>query len=138
MLCSSSPEVNLVRGSAQSSRESRMEDLSANVLVNRLSEIFPGFSAEWLADTEGSTFPVLSRHSVYQSFLPFVSGLAATDKQWSALASLLNEEVSAGGDRENAAATCFLEHCGQVGLARKLRPFLDEARRSLHDRQQRL
>lgn len=38
---------------------------------------------------------------------------------------LFNIEVAAGGARENAVVTCFLEHCGQTKLARKLRTYLD-------------
>jgi hypothetical protein len=110
-----------------------METLSQSELVHRLAAIFPPFATEWAADTEGAAFPSSSLHSVYQSFLPFVSGFPATDKQWSALSKLLNGEVAAGGDRENAVATCFLEHCSQVGLVGKLRPLLDgPARSRLH------
>ena len=107
-----------------------METLSQSELVNRLVAIFPSFATEWMADTESAMSPSQSLHSVYQSFLPFVSGCTATDKQWAALSRLLNGEVAAGGDRENAVATCFLEHCGQVGLARRLRPLLDGPTRS--------
>jgi hypothetical protein len=110
-----------------------MENLSQSELVQRLVAIFPTFEAEWVAYTEGLYFLSDSLHSVYQSFLPFVSGIPVTDKQFAALSKLLNGEVAAGGDRENAVATCFLEHCGQVGLLRRLRPFLDaETRSRLH------
>lgn len=107
-----------------------MDTLSQSELFHRLAAIFPAFASEWAADRENLMSRTETLHSVYQSFLPFVSGCIATDKQWAALAALLNGEVAAGGNRENAVATCFLEHCGQTGLASKLRPLLDRAARA--------
>ncbi len=110
-----------------------METLSQSDLVDRLTAIFPTFAAEWQADAEDSSALSDSLHSVYLSFLPFVSGVVATTAQLGSLAALLSQEVAAGGDRENAVATCFLEHCGQVGLHKELRPLLsNEARTRLH------
>ena len=105
-------------------------DLTLPQLVAELVAIFPGFAAEWEADCAGEIVPSTSLHSVYQSFLPFVSGQDADDGQWHLLAAILNREVAAGGVRENAVATCFLEHCGQVGIVRRLRPLLDRAARA--------
>jgi hypothetical protein len=49
------------------------------------------------------------------------------------LASLINAAVDAGGNSENAVATCFLEHLGQVGLYKVFKPLLaKEARKRLH------
>jgi len=106
-----------------------MESISQSELVERLSSIFPLFRAEWLADTENS-FPSTSLHWVYQSLLPWVSSVELSAKQLKALALLLNAEVAAGGLRENAVGTCFLEHCRQVGLARRLSPLLSAAAKS--------
>lgn len=102
-----------------------MKSLSQHELVDRLVTIFPAFAAEWAADTECDEFASDSLCAVYQSFLPFVAGVRITDRQLLALSKLLNAEVAAGGEQENAVGTCFLEHCGQVGFARRLRPLLD-------------
>ena len=47
-----------------------------------------------------------------------------------ALAALLNAAVDAGGDAENAASTCLLEHARQVKVDRVLRPWLSQAARA--------
>ncbi|GAB6197328.1 hypothetical protein [Lysobacter xanthus] len=107
-----------------------METLSQAQLVERLSEIFPLFRGEWAADTGEVAFPSNSLHSVYQSFLPFVATAEATAAQITKLSALVSSEVAAGGERENAVSTCFLEHCGQVGFARQLSALLSAAARS--------
>jgi len=107
-----------------------MESISQPELAERLSSIFPLFRAEWLTDTSEDSFRSTSLHSVYQSFLPWVSSTLLSAKQLTALAALLNAEVAAGGQRENAVGTCFLEHCGQVGLARQLSLLLSAAAKS--------
>jgi hypothetical protein len=102
-------------------------------LVKRLVAIFPGFEADWHADNEDIAAQSDTLHSVYQSFLPFAATVPATKGQLASLATLLNEEVAAGGDRENAVATCFLEHCAATGLFSSLRPLLNaEAQTRLH------
>ena len=102
-------------------------------LLTSLFVIFPSFQAEWLADREGEEWPNTSLHSVYLSFLPYVSGTNASPEQVKRLAALINGAVSAGGDSENAVSTCFLEHLGQVDMLRPLRPLLSpEARSRLH------
>jgi hypothetical protein len=106
---------------------------SQEELLASLFAIFPAFQAEWLADCEGEEWSSASLHSVYLSFLPYVSGANASPEQLKRLAALLNDAVSAGGDSENAVSTCFLEHVGQVGMLQALRPLLSrEARSRLH------
>ena len=108
--------------------QSPQEDLLASLFA-----IFPAFQAEWLADCEGDESPSDSLHSVYLSFLPYVSAASPSPAQLNHLAALINGAVSAGGDSENAASTCFLEHLGQAGMLQPLRPLLSpEARSRLH------
>jgi len=110
-----------------------METISQSDLVKALARVFPTFAAQWQQDREDDVFPSDSLHSVYQSFVPFLGKHEASETQWVKLASLLNNEVSAGGDRENAVSTCLLEHSYQLGIAKKLRPLLSaEAKCRLH------
>ena len=107
-----------------------MHPQSQDELLEALFAIFPEFRTEWLADQEGDAWPSDSLHSAYQSFLPFVSRTNPSQDQLQRLACLLDSAVAAGGDSENAVATCFLEHLGQAGLVRPLRPLLSAASRS--------
>ncbi len=95
-------------------------------LVNDLIRIFPEFAAEWELDNEGSEFPSSSLHSVYNSLLPVIGRFKPSQKQWQLLANHLSEAVAAGGDRENAADTCVLEHLHQVRLNKIMRPLLSK------------
>ena len=107
-----------------------MDDQSQDELLAALFAIFPAFQAEWLADLEGDTWPSDSLHSVYQSFLPYLSAANPSQEQLQRLASLIDGAVAAGGSAENAVSTCFLEHLGEVGLLRPLSPLLGAASRS--------
>lgn len=110
-----------------------MDTADRDALVDRLVAIFPAFRAEWKLDTAAETWPSTSLHGVYQSFLPWLGTAQPSHRQWQQLARLIDTEVAADGERENAVATCFLEHCGQVGIAGVLRPLLGaEARKRMH------
>jgi len=102
-------------------------------LIDELVKIFPEFHDQWEKDNEDEAFPCASLHGVYQSLLPFLTKLQPTQKQWQRLADHLSAAVEAGGDRENAADTCVLEHLHQVKLNRILRPLLSKEAR-LHVR----
>ena len=108
-----------------------MESLSQSELVADLNAVFPEFGSYWAAETEEDEFPSTSLHSVYQLLLPFLGRVEPSPQQWRRLADLLSREVAAGGDRENAADTCALEHLHQVKLNRVLRPLLSPAARSM-------
>ncbi len=101
-------------------------------LVAELTKIFPEFQSEWDWAKEsflGSESP----HAVFLSFLPFVSRLSPLPRQLKALAAVLNGAVAAGGDAENAVATCFFEGLGRGPLLRALRPLLTaETKKRLH------
>ena len=99
-------------------------------LLAELKAIFPGFEAYWLDGREDDDFPSSSLHCVYQDLITFLGGASVTPKQWQRLATLINAAVAAGGDPENAVSTCLLEHLGQVGLIKYLRPLLTPAARS--------
>jgi hypothetical protein len=98
-------------------------------LLEELTTIFPDFKAYWLDGQEDGDFPNTSLHSVYQDLITFL-GDGITPKQWQSLAELINDAVAFGGDPENAVATCLLEHLGQAGLTKHLRPLLTPAARS--------
>jgi hypothetical protein len=100
-------------------------------LVSALTAIFPAFARAWDADNEADEFRSDSQHSVYMTFLPFVSRAQTDAKQLTRLAWLLSDAVAAGGDAENAVDTCFFEALGRRDdLARQLGPLLDPAARA--------
>ncbi|WP_408951889.1 hypothetical protein [Lysobacter sp. Hz 25] len=108
-----------------STSQAPREDLLASFF-----RIFPGFQDHWHLDREDEEWPSTSLHSVYLSFLPYVSAANPSQKQLKHLAVLVDRAVSMGGDSENAVSTCFLEHLGQTGLLRALRPLLNPEARS--------
>jgi hypothetical protein len=81
---------------------------TAAELAAVLCDIFPAFRAEWEVDSASEEFSSHSLHSVYLSFRSFVDTVPPMT-QLTRLARLINESVAAGGDPENAVATCFLE-----------------------------
>lgn len=109
-----------------------MDLLSPQELLSALCGIYPDFQQEW---DFGGENPYLnedgsfSLHAVYMTFLPFFASKGRTSSQaqlhW--VAALLNAAVEAGGESENAASTCFLEHAGQVRLRELLNPLLSPA-----------
>ena len=99
-------------------------------LLNELVKIFPDFVSYWRADVAEDEFPSVSLHSVYISFLPFLANANPTPKQWKLVANHLSEAITAGGDRENAAGTCFFEGIGKGAMRRTLRPLLSGKARS--------
>jgi hypothetical protein len=107
-----------------------MDQYNQADLLNDLAKIFPEFASYWQADIAEDEYPSTSLHSVYMSFLPFLSRADPTPKQWKRLADHFSEAVAAGGDRENAADTCFLEALGKGYVARKLRPLLSKQAKS--------
>ena len=94
-------------------------------LINDLVGIFPEFAARWAAERD-EDFPSSTLHSVYMSFLPFIGSIHPSIQQWKQLADHLSKAVAAGGDWENAADTCVLEHLHQVRLNGVLRPLLSK------------
>ena len=85
-----------------------MDAYGQSDLLNGLAKIFPEFSAYWVEDNEGSDSGSSSIHAVYMSFVPFLSTIEPTQKQWQLLADHLSDAVASGGDRENAVDTCVL------------------------------
>ena len=99
-------------------------------LVAELCEIFPEFAVCWKEDNWSEEFRSTSLHSVYMSLLPFLSQISPTQKQWQRFADHLSNAVASGGDQENAADTCVLEHLHQVKLNKTLRPLLSKEARA--------
>lgn len=113
-----------------------MDDYDQQALLDELCGIFPDFGSAWASEHEDDDeeFRSSSLHSVYMCLLPILSSFHPTDRQWKEFGEHLSAAVIAGGDRENAADTCVLEHLHQVGFAKKLRPLLSEkARGYLYD-----
>jgi len=104
-----------------------MNTYNQDDLLAELVTMFPEFRAVWEEGNEDEEFRSASLHSVYMSFLPFVAVAQPTQKQWQLLADHLSEAVASGGDRENAADTCVLEHLHHVRLNKVLRPLLSKA-----------
>lgn len=96
-------------------------------LIRDLVQVFPEFASCWAEGNEDEEFRSSSLHCVYMSFLSFLGTVRPTQKQWQTLADHLSKAVASGGDRENAADTCVLEHLHQVGLHAILRPLLSKA-----------
>lgn len=106
-----------------------MDAYGQSDLVNDIVRIFPEFATYWAEDNEDDDSRSSSLQVVYMSFVPFLSTVEPTQKQWQHLADLLSDAVASGGDRENAADTCFLEHLHQLKLNRSLRPLLSKEAR---------
>ncbi|WP_250634416.1 hypothetical protein [Pinirhizobacter soli] len=100
-------------------------------LLKDLTKIFPEFASYWQADIEEDEDPPINLHSVYTSFLPFLWKVSPTPKQWQLVANHFSAAVEAGGDRENAADTCFLEALRRKDeITRTLRPLLSKKAKS--------
>jgi hypothetical protein len=100
---------------------------SPTTLATALIELFPSFAIEF-EDEE-----IVSYHQVIQRLTPMITGyLRSAPKQTEAFCSLVNDLVSAGGDKENAISTCLLEHASQVEVRNLIRPYLSvEAKHEL-------
>jgi hypothetical protein len=91
-----------------------------------LVSIFPNFQ-DYALDDETSS-DTLTVHHVMFLFTDFFSGAHSTcsDRQLNKFGSWVNEVVQVDDDLENAVSTCFLEHTGQIGVAKLLRPHLSK------------
>jgi len=94
-------------------------------LRDLLGGIFPEFASACPAeDSEANaTF-----HAVLFDFAPYFSGNREqfSEKQIKALAAFLNDAASVNDELENAVATCFLEHLGQLRSYKILAPHLSK------------
>lgn len=107
-----------------------MHQYAQSDLLDDLIGIFPDFAPYWQADIAEEQFPSSSLHGVYMSFLPFLANAHPTPKQWKLVANHFSEAVAAGGDRANAADTCFFEALDKGPLSRMLRPLLSKEARN--------
>jgi len=96
---------------------------SPKALAERLITLFPPFAVE-LADEEIETY-----HQVIQRLAPVIAGYLENSPKPTLghFCDLVNAMADAGGERENAIATCLLEHASQVGVRRIIRPHLGAA-----------
>ena len=95
---------------------------SPTQLFERLVDFFPSFLAEF-QDEE-----IESYHQVVTKLTPVITGYlrGSPDRTIREFCHVVNLMVDAGGDRENAISTCFLEHASQVRVAKLIRPHLGE------------
>ena len=100
---------------------------SPEQLLEELFEIFP----ECRSSYEPFHDDAPSFHSVLLGFSPLVTAVLKTcsKPQLLAFANLVNAAVERGGDLENAFGTCLLEHLGQLGALKTLRPHLSKLAR---------
>jgi hypothetical protein len=101
-----------------------MQDIdSPKVLAERLISLFPSFEAE-LEDEEIENY-----HQVIQRLAPVIAGYLERSPKPTLghFCDLVNAMADAGGEKENAIATCLLEHASQVGVWRIIRPHLGAA-----------
>lgn len=94
-----------------------------------LIQLFPEFEAELEEESEESYIgysPPPTIHSIWLAFTPVANEylLNASPRLLKELGKLINAEVDAGGNRENAVSTCFLEHASQVDVLKLLKPVL--------------
>lgn len=96
-------------------------------LLKQLVKIFPDYEFEWDAYGYGPTD--FSYHSLLMDFTTYYGSKNSDfdERQVRACADLVNTAVDAGGNLENAFATCFLEHLGQVGAKKTLKKHLSNA-----------
>ncbi len=100
---------------------------SPEQLLEALFEIFPECRSPYRpVHDDVPTF-----HSVLIGFNPFVATALSTcsKPQLLAFANLVNAAVEGGGELENAFGTCLLEHLGQLGALKTLRPNLSKRAR---------
>ena len=94
-------------------------------MLLQLQQLLPGFDHPWEEDDQ---WPGLGRsfHAVALDLTDYFPAhcLSLTERQLLAFAAWINGMVGAGGDLENAVATCFLEHSGQIGVYKVLAPHL--------------
>lgn len=107
-------------------------------LRQQLIILFPSFADEYNVDEndeiEFEYEPPLTLHRVWMGFSPMAYEYLryASTKTLVSFVSLVNSEVAAGADRENAVSTCFLEHASQISVKKLIKPMLSaEARREL-------
>jgi hypothetical protein len=90
--------------------------------LERLIAIFP----EYRAARRPLHDDAPSFHSVLIEFSTFLGGPACSMSQrhLRSFGELVSAAMEAGGQLENAFATCLLEHAEQIGVWKALRPFL--------------
>jgi len=101
---------------------------SPEELLKSLKGIFPGYVGE-------QPSPDLTYHGLLTDFTCYYGANNSTfsKQQVKDYATLINEAVETGGSIENAFATCFLEHLGQIRATKPLISFLSKtARERLH------
>ncbi len=102
---------------------------TAEELKAELIALFPAFADEFEdpdALREAGFDCRLTLHSVWMDFAPVAHAccIKASEKNLKKFGALINAEVAAGGHRENAVSTAFLEHASQVSVAKILRSVL--------------
>ena len=94
-------------------------------LARLLVDMFPVF------ETEIDEDDLHSYHAVLMVLLPHIAGYldASDDRTKKRFCEVVDGMMAAGGDAENAAATCLLEHASQVGIYKFCKQHLGRAAR---------
>ena len=81
-------------------------------LARSLADMFPGFATEF-DDDDLQTF-----HSVLMWLSPVIAGYLQTSDVRTKMrfCEVVDGLMEAGGEAENAVATCLLEHASQIGI----------------------
>ena len=100
-------------------------------LKQQLIMLFPSFVNEYNDDSEDDEFEIgykspLTHHRVWMDFAPVAYEYLshASKKSLVKFGSLINAEVAAGTNNENAVSTCFLEHASQISVKKIIKPLL--------------
>ena len=103
---------------------------SASELARELTAIVPAFAERW-DEGKSSGYPD-GNHTYHTVFLALstLDLTHSTTKQIKAICVIINDFISRGGDYENAASTCFLEHASQIRVMNIIKPYLSDAART--------
>ena len=103
---------------------------SPSELARELAAIVPAFAEIWdEGESRGYTDGDYTYHTVFQE-LSALDLTHSTTKQIKAICLIINDFISRGGDYENAASTCFLEHASQIRVRNMIKPYLSDAART--------
>ena len=94
-----------------------------DALAKRLLQLFPPFAAELRGEA------VESYNQVIQRLAPVVTSYleGSPERTVKCFCELINLMADAGGETENAIATCLLEHASQVKVRKIIAPHLGAA-----------
>lgn len=97
-------------------------------LKKEIESLFPEFIEEWdEEDFDNEYLGELSFHRVWMTLAPvaYYYLASASEKTKIKFGNLINSEVLASNERENAVSTCFLEHASQIEVKSLIKSYLN-------------